>query len=61
MRNFEEIIGEAIRVEYTEHNDRVCLVFEITHPKMKQEIKTSWVNDIEFKIMDKKLILEEKV
>jgi len=60
MHNFEEIVGEAIRVEYTEHDDRVCVVFEITHPKIKQEIKTSWSHDIEFKMIDKKLILEKK-
>lgn len=61
MQNFEEEIGKAIRVEYTENDDRLCVVFEITHPKFKQEIKTTWVNDIEFKINDKKLILGTKI
>jgi hypothetical protein len=60
MHNYETIIGEAIRVEYTEFDDRVCVVFEITHPKIKKEILTTWAHDIEFKMMDKKLILEKK-
>ncbi len=61
MQNFEQEIGTAKRIEYSNNDDKVYVVFEITHPKWKQTIKTEWSKDIEFKIMDKKLILEEKV
>lgn len=60
MHNFEQEVGHAIRIEYTENTDKVYVVFEITHPKFKQEIKTKWAEDIELQLVDKKLITREK-
>lgn len=56
MKPDEEIIGEVIRIEIEENSNRVFLVFEITNEKYKQSIKSDWIKDIEFKILDKKLI-----
>lgn len=55
----KEVIGEAIRVEFEEKTGRVCLVFEIINEKYKQDIRKNWTKDIEFKIIDKKLVLDE--
>jgi len=57
MQN-KEVVGSAVRVEYIEKEDRLYLVFEITNEKYKQSIKKDWTRDIEFKVVDKQLILE---
>jgi len=56
----KEVIGEAVRVEYSEHDGRLYLVFEITNELHKNNIKKDWQKDIEFMIIDKKLISEGK-
>jgi hypothetical protein len=56
MKNDEEVIGEAIRVEYEEKSGRLFLVFEIINEKYKQSIKRDWINDIEFRLIDKMLV-----
>ena len=55
-----EVIGEAVRVEYSDHDGKLYIVFEITNEKHKQTIKKDWNKDIEFQIIDKKLILESE-
>ena len=57
MKATEEVMGEAIRVELEEKTGRLFLVFEITNEHYKQDIKKNWTNDIEFRLIDKKLIL----
>lgn len=59
MKNYEEVVGEAVRVEYTEHDGKLYIVFEITNNKHKQNILKDWTKDIEFIIKDKNLIKEE--
>lgn len=59
MKNDEHIIGEAVRVEYTESNGDIFVVFKITDPNYKQIIKTKWNTGIEFKINKQKLVIEE--
>jgi hypothetical protein len=59
MKNYEEIVGEAVRIEYHEKDGRLFLVFEITNEKYKQSIKNDWTKDIEFVIKDKHLIKED--
>lgn len=59
MSGLNEVIGEAIRVEYEEKSGRLCLVFEITNEKYKQDIKKNWTQDIEYRIIDKNLVIEE--
>ena len=60
MHSYEQVVGEAIRVEYDEFSDRLCLVFEITNQQMKQQIKNNWTRDIEFRLSDNNLTIEEK-
>jgi len=54
MKQYEQIIGEAKRMEYNDSTGQLFLVFEILDNKMKQKIKEDWTQDIEFK-----LIIEE--
>lgn len=58
MKNDEQVVGEAVRVEYTEKDGKLFLVFEITNEKYKQDIKKNWTRDIEFRLIDKILIGE---
>jgi hypothetical protein len=59
MKPDEEVVGEAVRVEYTEHDGKLFLVFEITNEKYKQDIKLNWIKDLEYKIVDKSLVRNE--
>jgi hypothetical protein len=59
MKSTEEIVGEAVRVELEEKTGRLFLVFEITNERHKQDIKKNWTADIEFRLIDKKLVLEK--
>jgi len=56
MKKYEQVVGEAVRVEYTEKDGKLFLVFEITNEQKKQFIRSNWFNDIEFKMIDKLLI-----
>lgn len=58
MKNYEEVIGEAVRIEYAEHDGKLYIVFEIISELYKQNILKDWTKDIEFIIKDKKLIKE---
>jgi hypothetical protein len=59
MKNDQEIVGEAIRVEYEETTGKLFLIFEITNEKYRQDIKKNWTQDIEFKLVDKLLVKNE--
>ena len=59
MKNYEEIIGEAVRVEFSEKTGEIFLVFNITNEEFKNTIKKDWTQDIELKIIDKKIYLKE--
>lgn len=54
-----EIVGEASRIEFEEKSGKLYLVFEIKNEKYKQDIKKNWTQDIEFKIIDRNLVIEE--
>lgn len=56
MEPYEKVIAEAIRLEYDEVNDRLFIVFEVSDPKMKKEIKLNWCDDIEYKLIGKNLV-----
>jgi hypothetical protein len=60
MRNDEQIVGEAVRVEYEEKTGKLFIVFEVKEEKYKQNIKKNWTKDIEFRLVDKCLIEEIK-
>lgn len=55
----EKIIAEAVRVEFDEEEDKLYIVFEVIDAKSKSELKTKWVDDLEYKLVGKNLI--EKV
>lgn len=59
MKPNEKVVAEAVRIEFEERTGEVCIVFKIIDEQYKQEIKKLWVNDIEFKIIDKMLIKNE--
>ena len=60
MKPYEQIIGEAVRIEYEEKTGKFFIVFEITNEKYKQDIRKNWTdNDIEYKLIDRLLIKEE--
>ncbi len=53
-----DIVAEAVRLEVNEKEDKLYIVFEVTSPKYKQEIKANWTKDLEFFVIDKKLVKE---
>lgn len=55
----KEVVAEAVRVEVEEKTGKVFLVFEIKNEKMKKDIKTDWIKDLEYRIIDRSLV-EEK-
>ena len=59
MKSTEEVVGEAVRIEYIEQDGRLFIVFEIKSEKHKQNIKKNWVKDIEFRLIDKTLVENE--
>ena len=56
MNSDEKVIGEAIRIEYEEATGDLYIVFKIKDEQYKQEIKKTWTEDIEYRIVDKCLI-----
>lgn len=60
MKNYEEVIAEASRIEIEEKTGRVFIVFEVKSEKFKQDIIKKWTNDIEYKLVDKNLVLNEE-
>lgn len=62
MKNYEEVVAEASRIEIEEKTGRVFIVFEVKSEKFKQDIIKKWTsNDIEYKLVDKNLVLSEEV
>ena len=59
MKPNDQIVGEAVRVEYEEKTGRLYIVFEVKDEKYKQDIKKNWMQDIEYRLVDKFLVKEE--
>ncbi len=59
MKQINQTIAKAIRVEYDSDSDSVFLVFEIVDERFKQEVKRDWMKDIDVKLMGKTLVREE--
>jgi hypothetical protein len=53
----EEVVAEAARIEYDEHTGDLFIVFKITNEKYKQKIKKTWTQDIEYRIIEKNLVM----
>jgi hypothetical protein len=58
MKPSEQIIAEAVRLEFEEKTGKLFIVFEVKDEKHKQDIKKNWADDIEFRLIDKLLIKE---
>lgn len=56
----KEIVAEAVRLEYEEKTGKLFIVFEVKNEKYKQKIKKNWVEDIEYRLIDKSLVMEEE-
>jgi hypothetical protein len=56
MKPDEKVIAKISRVELDDKNDKVYIVFEVTDPSFKVRIKKNWIEDIEFKIINKELV-----
>lgn len=59
MKNYEEIVAEAIRIEVDEKTGRTFIVFEVKNEKFKQDIKKNWFKDIEYRLIGKSLIIND--
>lgn len=58
MRN--TIIAEAVRIEHEEKTGKLYIVFEVKDEKYKQDIRKNWTNnDIEYRLIDRSLVLQE--
>ena len=55
MKKDEIVIAEAKRIEIDELNDKVYIVFEVIDHMTKQNIKETWLSEIEYKLINKKL------
>lgn len=53
-----KVVAEAVRVEYEEQTGRLFIVFEVKDEKYKQDLKKNWTSDIEFRLIDKQLVVE---
>jgi hypothetical protein len=56
MKNYEEIVAEAVRIEYEHHSGQLFIVFKVIDGKYKDYIKNNWTKDIEYRLIDKYLI-----
>lgn len=53
-----DVVAEAVRIEYEEQTGKLYIVFEVKDEKYKQDIKKNWTKDIEYKLIDKTLVKE---
>ena len=60
MKGYEEIIGEACRIEYEETTGKLFIVFEIKNEKQKKLIIANWTDDIEYRLIDRLLVAEKE-
>ncbi len=60
MKPNEQVVGEAVRVEYEEKSGELYIVFKITDEQYKHTLKRDWTKDIEFRVIDKLLVKENE-
>jgi len=58
MKPNEEVVAEAVRIEFEEKTGKLYIVFEVIDEKYKQDIKKNWTQDIKYKLIDKCLVKE---
>ena len=52
-------IAEGIRVEIDEDKDDVYIVFKVIDESFKQKVRDNWLEDVELKLVNKKLYYKE--
>lgn len=52
----DRVVAEAVRLEFEEKTGDLYIVFKVKDEKFKQEIKKTWIEDIEYRIIDKSLV-----
>lgn len=55
----DQVVAEAVRIEYDEETGKLFIVFEVKDEKYKQDIKKNWTQDIKFKLVDRNLVKSE--
>lgn len=60
MKSDEQVVAVASRIEFEDSTGKLFIVFEITDEKYKRKIMKTWSNDIEFRLIDKSLVLEKE-
>lgn len=60
MKSYEKIIAEAVRIEFEQRTGELYIVFKVLDNKSKEDIKTNWTKDIEYRLIDRSLVLEQK-
>ncbi len=60
MKNYEEILAEAVRIEFEENTGKLFIVFEAKNEKFKQDIKKNWTKDLEYRLIDKALVINNE-
>lgn len=55
----DQVVAEAVRIEYDEETGKLFIVFEVKNEKYKQDIKKNWTQDMEFKLMGRNLVKSE--
>lgn len=59
MKNYEEILAEASRVEVDPDTGRVFIVFEVKSEKFKKDVLKNWTENIEYRLIGKNLVKNE--
>jgi hypothetical protein len=57
MKHNDEVIAEAVRIEYDEETGKMFLVFEVKSENNKRDIRKNWTEDIEYRLIGKNLLL----
>jgi hypothetical protein len=60
MKNYEEVIAKASRVEYDKITGRLFIVFEVVSEVYKKKIRSEWNDDIEYRIIGTNLIINKE-
>lgn len=58
MSKYKEV-AKGVRLEVDDSNGDVYIVFRIIDEQFKQKIRANWGDDIEFKVVNKTLVLKE--
>lgn len=57
MEQYKEI-AEAVRIEQDDESGELFIVFKITDHNFRKEVVNIWLQDIEYKIVNKRLVLK---